>query len=125
MYSLATRVTLAALTIASAASIAPMSPLVSTMPSASDEAISVGLSRTDCSRIAWYHPSPMTLAFSRRLLLLVLPLTALACGRTPDTEAPVATPTVTLSRTDAAIGSPVDMHYHFAVAPGAPAFTEN
>src|SRR6266478_532384 len=35
MYSLPTRTTLAALTIASAASIAPTSPLVSTIPSAS------------------------------------------------------------------------------------------
>ena len=52
-------------------------------------------------------------------------LTATACGRTEDTEPPVATPTVTLSRPDAAVGSPVDMTYRFAVDGNAPPFSED
>src|SRR5215470_12486813 len=50
MYSLPTSTTLAALTIASAASTEPISPRVSTMPSASD---AIGV--THCNRIAEYH----------------------------------------------------------------------
>jgi hypothetical protein len=50
---------------------------------------------------------------------------ASACGRTEDTDPPVATPTVSLSRPDAAVGSPVDMNYRFVVADGAPAFAED
>lgn len=67
----------------------------------------------------------MMLAPSRRLLLALLPLIALGCGRTQDTEAPVATPSVTLSRPDAAVGSPIDMRYRFVVSPGAPAFAQD
>src|SRR5678815_321518 len=50
MYSLPTSTTLAALTIASAASTEPIRPRVSTMPSASD---AIGV--THCNRIAEYH----------------------------------------------------------------------
>src|SRR5829696_6543788 len=50
MYSLATRTTLAALTIASAASIEPMSPRVSTSPSASCDMQPP--QRRDCNIIA-------------------------------------------------------------------------
>jgi len=67
----------------------------------------------------------MMRAPSRRLLLALLPLIALGCGRTQDTEAPVATPSVTLSRPDAAVGSPIDMRYRFVVSPGAPAFAQD
>jgi hypothetical protein len=56
---------------------------------------------------------------------LFLALTTLACGRTEDTAPPVATPSVTLSRPEAAVGSPVDMTYRFVVADNAPAFAED
>ena len=46
------------------------------------------------------------------------------CGRAPQTETPLVTPTVTLTRSDAAIGVPIEMSYRFAVAATAPAFTE-
>ena len=52
-------------------------------------------------------------------------LLAAACGRTQETEIPVATPSLTLTRADAAIGIPIDMTYRFAVAAGAPAIGEN
>ena len=63
----------------------------------------------------------------RRILLLSLAIAiaASACGRTEDTEPPVATPTVTLSRPDAAVGSPMDMSYRFVVSESAPAFAED
>lgn len=41
------------------------------------------------------------------------------CRAATENTPPVATPTVTLERTRAALGSPVDMTYQFAVAPGA------
>jgi hypothetical protein len=44
---------------------------------------------------------------------------------TRDDAPPVATPSVTLSRTEAAVGSPVDVTYRFVVSGGAPAFTED
>ena len=47
------------------------------------------------------------------------------CGRTQKTETPLVTPTVTLARSDAAIGMPIEMAYRFVVATTAPAFTEN
>lgn len=65
----------------------------------------------------------MTLAF--RLTIVAFALIAAACGRTEDTAAPVATPTVTLARSEASIGSPLQMKYTFAVAPDAPAFAED
>ena len=51
---------------------------------------------------------------------------AAGCSRqSEDTPKGVATPTVRLSRSDAAVGSPVDVTYSFAVAPDAPAFAED
>jgi hypothetical protein len=47
------------------------------------------------------------------------------CGRTQQTETPVVTPTVTLTRSEAAIGMPIEMAYRFVVAATAPAFTED
>jgi hypothetical protein len=47
------------------------------------------------------------------------------CGRTQQTETPLVTPTVTLARSDAAIGMPIEMAYRFVVAPSAPAFMED
>jgi hypothetical protein len=56
------------------------------------------------------------------LLALVLPV---GCSRAVDNAPPVATPTVTIARSDVAIGSPVDFSYRFVVAADAPAFAEN
>jgi len=47
------------------------------------------------------------------------------CGRTQQTETPLVTPTVTLARSDAAIGMPIEMAYRFVVAETAPGFTED
>jgi hypothetical protein len=48
-----------------------------------------------------------------------------SCGRTREAESPVATPTVTVARNDAAVGTPLEMNYRFVVAPNAPAFTDD
>ena len=42
-----------------------------------------------------------------------------ACGRKADNAPPVATPSVTIDRPRAALGSPIDVTYQFEVAPGA------
>ena len=63
------------------------------------------------------------MTFAARLLLAALALSGVACGRTEDAAPPVASPTVTLSRPEAAVGSPIDMTYRFVVAPNAPAIT--
>jgi len=55
----------------------------------------------------------------------LLATVVLGCGKKQDTAPPVATPTVTVDRTDAAIGTPLEMRYRFAVAPNAPAFNED
>jgi len=52
-------------------------------------------------------------------------LIAAACGRTQQTDTPVATATVTLGRADAAIGTPIEMTYRFVVAPNAPKIPED
>jgi hypothetical protein len=60
-----------------------------------------------------------------RVALVLLALSAGACSRSEDTAAPVATPRLTLARTQAAIGSPLEMKYTFAVAPDAAALAED
>jgi hypothetical protein len=55
----------------------------------------------------------------------ILAIAAAACGREKDTEPPVATPSVTLARSQAAVGSPLEVKYRFTVAPNAPAFGED
>jgi hypothetical protein len=50
---------------------------------------------------------------------------AAACSKPADDAPPVATPSVTLSRSEVSIGSPLDVTYEFAVAPDAPAFAED
>ena len=60
-----------------------------------------------------------------RFALVLVAISAAACGRTQDTEPPVATPTVALARTEAALGTPLEMKYRFAVAQNAPAFDED
>lgn len=56
--------------------------------------------------------------------MLLVTVTA-GCGRRADDAPPVATPSLTLSCPDAAIGSPMEMSYRFVVAPDAPAFAED
>lgn len=48
-----------------------------------------------------------------------------ACGRTQQPEAPIATPSVTLARGDAAIGVPMEMTYRFVVADNAPRIADD
>jgi len=47
------------------------------------------------------------------------------CARKKDDAAPVATPSLKLSRTEAAVGSPIDMSYRFVMAPNASPLTED
>jgi hypothetical protein len=44
---------------------------------------------------------------------------AAGCGGKDDGGAPVATPTITLNKTRASLGSPLEVTYKFVVAPGA------
>jgi hypothetical protein len=63
-----------------------------------------------------------------RLLQVCVPVLvalAAACGRTPQAETPVATPSLTLARGDAAIGMPIEMTYRFVVAPNAPRIADD
>jgi hypothetical protein len=57
-----------------------------------------------------------------RLVAIALASLACGCSSADDNAAPVATPTVTLGTPTAAIGSPIEMRYRFAVASDAPAF---
>jgi hypothetical protein len=59
------------------------------------------------------------------LLTLVLIVPVAGCSKKVDDARPVATPSVKLSRMEAAVGSPIDVTYKFDVAPDAPAFTED
>jgi hypothetical protein len=56
---------------------------------------------------------------------LVFALVGACSPRRPDEATPVATPSVSLSRSEAAVGSPVDVTYRFAVSADAPALTED
>ncbi|MDE3154253.1 MAG: hypothetical protein KGN76_04080 [Acidobacteriota bacterium] len=60
-----------------------------------------------------------TLRTPRLLAALALAaLTTTACHRQSVTP-PVATPSLTIDRTSAALGSPIELHYHFTVAKDA------
>jgi|1185.fasta_scaffold226433_1 hypothetical protein len=61
----------------------------------------------------------------RLLAILLLTAFCAACSKEGDNAAPVATPTVTLSKHAAPIESPVDVTYKFVVAPNAPQLTRN
>ena len=58
-----------------------------------------------------------------RLAVIAIASCAMSCSSADDNAAPIATPSVTLSTQAAAIGSPIDMRYRFALAPDAPAFS--
>src|SRR5438094_10354363 len=99
-----------------------MRPRVSTIPSASD-AMSCGRTLAELRSII---PLSMPCSTMRlRACALAIAALAAACGRTQQPEIPVATPSVTLARSDAAIGTPIDMRYRFAISPNAPRFTED
>jgi len=57
--------------------------------------------------------------------VLACALISPACGRTQQTDTPVATATVALGRADAAIGTPIEMTYRFVVAQDAPKIGED
>jgi hypothetical protein len=59
------------------------------------------------------------------LLPLVLIGLIAGCSKKEDDARPVATPSLTLSRMDAAVGSPIDVTYKFDIASDAPAFSED
>jgi len=48
-----------------------------------------------------------------------------ACSRAAQQAPPVATPTVTISTQQAAIGTPIEMNYRFVVAPNAPPIADD
>jgi len=56
------------------------------------------------------------------LALIVL---GTSCFKKVDDAPPVATPSVKLSRTQVAVGSPIDVSYSFVVAPNAPPLKED
>jgi hypothetical protein len=57
--------------------------------------------------------------------LLVILTPAWGCRKAKDAEPPVAKASLSISRTRAALGSPVELTYQFVVAPGAPRFAHN
>jgi hypothetical protein len=59
------------------------------------------------------------------LAVLAATMTLAGCRRKETPAPPVATPTVTLNHEKAPLGSPVDVHYKFVVAPDAPKFAED
>jgi hypothetical protein len=65
------------------------------------------------------------MTFLFRAAFVLLAISGFACGRAEDTAPPVATPSVTLARSAASIGSPLEVTYRFVVAEDAPAFSED
>jgi hypothetical protein len=63
----------------------------------------------------------------RRVLIawLLTALCAVACSKSADQSAPVATATLTLSAKAAPVESPVDVTYRFVVAPNAPPLSKS
>ena len=63
---------------------------------------------------------------SRVLLLCTLPVLLLVgCRRGAESQPPVATPSITVSRAKAALGSPLEITYKFVVAKDAPKFGQD
>jgi hypothetical protein len=56
---------------------------------------------------------------SRLRLIPVLAVMAAACGGSPDTAAPLATPSLSVNHTRVPLGSPIEVTYRFQVAPAA------
>src|SRR5262245_57222745 len=70
-------------------------------------------------------PTPMHMQPIRLFLLLTLAGLAAVCARKQDDAKPIATPSLTLNRTEAAVGSPIEMKYRFAMAPDAPPLNDD
>jgi hypothetical protein len=70
----------------------------------------------DCVRRQVLPPRLRWTAVRAALALTVAAVAA--CGGKDDGGAPVATPTVTLNKTRASLGSPLEVTYKFTVAPG-------
>src|SRR5687767_8225516 len=58
-----------------------------------------------------------------RLTIFAVASAVMACSSADENATPVAAPSVTLAAQTAAIGSPIDMRYRFAVAADAPPIT--
>src|SRR5438132_6575910 len=120
MYSLPTRMTLAALTMASAASTDPMKPLVSTRPSASEamRGSAANSNRLRQMRQLRYHRRTVSHRDRFRSAVLVCAAAVAVTGcRKKDTAAPpVATPAVSVSHARARLGSPLDIPSRFDVS---------
>src|SRR5438132_7006012 len=141
MYSLPTSTTLAALTMASAASMAPTSPLVSTMPSASMDIARESSTLTlrapiryrsrVCPTSSRAHISVLTGDPAmqlgrpgRRALVAALAAVALvptsnACRRRKPAEVNAIVPSFTVNRPRAPLGSAVEVTYSWNVEPSA------
>src|SRR3954467_7827788 len=150
MYSLPTSTTLAAFTIASAASMAPTRPLVSTIPSASmliagdyiprarrlrawlDSARGVPVEFTGLAASAEYsmrsEETPMMLGRSWRTAAVVS-LAALAllpaCSRRKPAEVNDIVPKFEVNRSRAPLGSAVEITYTWQVEPTAKKLTQD
>jgi len=70
-------------------------------------------------------PLPMRRGPTYLLPVLAFAAVTAACSRADDNAPAVATPSLTLGSPIAAIGSPIEVTYRFAVAGDAPAFTED
>src|SRR6188474_1383623 len=127
MYSLAVRVTLAALTIASAASMAPMRPRVSIMPSASAVMrIQRGENRRKANILKSMRqygsiaPRMRKVAYGALAIVgAVISGSSLPGCSNADTAPPVATVSFTSNKAKVPLGSPVELTYQFDVAPDA------
>lgn len=71
---------------------------------------------SDCVRRRVLRPRLLGAAARAMLALTLAAVTA--CGGKEDAGAPVATSTVTLNKTRASLGSPLEVTYKFTVAPG-------
>lgn len=67
----------------------------------------------------------MTRSCARAPFLVIAACLIAGCSKETEEAPPVATPSIALNRTDAAVGSPIEITYKFAVAPNAPPFAED
>ena len=71
-------------------------------------------------------PSPTLMPITRLILIVFLAcFIAFGCSRKKDDTPPIATPSAKLDRTEAGVGSPIDVSYRFVMAPNAPPLKED
>ncbi len=70
-------------------------------------------------------PAPVLPVAILWLLVLVVSASSSGCRRADDAAPPIATPSVSVSRTTLPLGSPVDVTYRFVVEPQPPAASED